>query len=300
MRRITSKFILGSLTVGLALVLASAPVFAQAKKAAAAKPAAKKSSGHSSSGSIWDKDEAVVPIEDQVAIRHRYELRAGRFEVGPAFAFTLNRAFMNAFMVGIRAQYHINDYLSVGTEWNFGINFRTPLTNELDDTYSADTTPNQGQFDESVKKLSRLDLIGDLRVNFTPFSGKMGVFSALFIGYDFYVFAGMAFGMTSNDTELAEVDETNEAFNLGFAWGLGLHVYVNNWISVGLEFKDLMFNDNETGQDVTRGREADEQRSCEAGNECRLVNGDDKRFLNHFFFGFNVTFFFPMQPEIAF
>jgi outer membrane beta-barrel protein len=300
MRRFTTTLICGSL---MALVLATAPVLAEAAPAAA--PAAKKASGHSGSGSIWDKDEAVVPIEDQVAIRHRYELRSGRFEVGPSFAFTLNRAFMNAFLIGLRAQYHINDYLSVGTEWNFGINFRTPLTNELDDTYKNEPneTPNpQGLFDENVKRLSRIDLIGDVRLNFTPFSGKMGIFSALFIGYDFYVFAGMAFGKTSNDTEIAEVDETNEAFNVGFAWGLGLHVYVNNWISVGLEFKDLMFADNETGQDVTRGREQNEQDSCTATNgaECRLVNGDDRRFLNHFFFGLNVTFFFPMQPEIAF
>ncbi|PID38159.1 MAG: hypothetical protein CSB49_06995 [Proteobacteria bacterium] len=298
----------------MALVLATAPTLAQAKNNA---PAAKtSSSGHSGSGSIWDKDEAVVPIEDQVAIRHRYELRSGRFEVGLATAFTLNRAFMNAILIGLRAQYHINDYLSVGTEWNFGINFRTPLTNELDDTYDEKTRPDQKTFDRNVKKLSRLDLIGDVRLNFTPFSGKMGVFSALFIGYDFYVFAGMAFGKTSNDNEegpitgpngvvVEDVDATNEAFNLGFAWGLGLHIYINNWISVGLEFKDLMFNDNETGQDVTRGREDNEQKLCEATKKgpeqvCRLTNSDDRRFLNHFFFGFNVTFFFPMQPEIAF
>jgi len=287
------------ITIGLALVLLLAP---QTSFAQGTPPA--KGNSHAS---IWDKDEAIVPLEDQVAIRHRYELRKGRFEVGPAIAFTLNRAFMNAVLFGLRAQYHINDYLSLGTEWTFGVNYQSPLTGELDDTYNNDpnnkqTPEPQAVFNDKVQRLSRIDLLGDVRINFTPLSGKMGIFSALFIGYDFYAFAGVAFGKTSNDIDDASgADLTNEAFNVGFAWGLGMHVFVNNWISVGLELKDLMFNDNETGQDITRGREDDEQTSCKADpTKCRLVNGDDRRFLNHYLLGINVTFFFPLKPDIAF
>lgn len=294
----------------IALVMAAVVAPGAGAWAAGTKAAAGKATAKSHKSSVWDSDEALVPLEEQVAVRHRYELRKGRFEVGPSFGFALNRAFMNAVMLGLRAQYHINDYLSVGTEWTFGINFRSPLTNELDDTYEntpAAANNPQDLFDNNVKKLSRLDVLGDIRVAFTPFSGKMGVFSALFLGYDLYAFAGLAFGKTSNDFTATpgggdgDVDATNEKFNVGFAWGLGLHVYVNNWISIGIEFKDLMFSDNETGQDLTRGRESDEQASCVADpTKCRLVNGDDRRFLNHFFFGLNVTFFLPMKPDIAF
>lgn len=296
------------LTIALVMAAVVAPTGAWA---ADTKAAAGKATAKSHKSSVWDSDEALVPLEEQVAIRHRYELRKGRFEVGPSFGFALNRAFMNAVVLGLRAQYHINDYLSVGTEWTFGINFRSPLTNELDDTYKDEpgTGNPQELFNTNVQKLSRLDVLGDIRLAFTPFSGKMGVFSALFLGYDLYVFGGVAFGKTSNDfsaggvgTPDGDVDATNEKFNVGFAWGLGLHVYVNHWISIGIEFKDLMFSDNETGQDLTRGRESDEQKRCtdSNGTECRLVNGDDRRFLNHFFFGLNVTFFLPLKPDIAF
>ncbi|MBW2733354.1 MAG: outer membrane beta-barrel domain-containing protein [Deltaproteobacteria bacterium] len=252
----------------------------------------------------------MVPLDEQVAIRHQYELRDGRIEFGPAMAFTLNRAFMDAFMVGLRAQYHFNEYLSLGTEWMFGVNYQSTLAGELEDTYKGKAENEDDCIGQdlpadqcyALKKsyFSRLKLMGDVRVNFTPFYGKLGIFSAIFLKYDFYVFGGMAFGMTENDTTVAQVDETNESFNLGIAWGVGLHFYVNNWISVGLELKDLMFMDNESGQDITRGREDAEQESCNAGGPCRLIDGADRSFLNHFFAGVNFTFFFPRKPTVAF
>lgn len=315
MQRFThTKAIISGLVLLVAFVFttqveAKRPVKKAAKKAKVedVKTAYK---GHKSKKdvSIWDKDETLVPLEDQVAIRHRYELRKKRIELGVATGITMNRAYMNAFMIGARAQFHFNDYLALGTEWQFGLNYQSPLTNELSDTYKAknddaDDYADREDFDYKISKLSRLKAVGDVRLSFTPFSGKMGVFSALFMGYDLYVFGGVAFGLTGNDIEDPEhTDKTNEAFNVGLAWGFGIHVFLNNYIALGLEFKDLMFMDNETGEDVTLGRKADEQESCaNSGNvDCRLVNGDDRRFLSHFFFGLNLTFFLPKQPDIAF
>jgi outer membrane beta-barrel protein len=248
-------------------------------------------------------------VADDVAIRHRYELLKKRFEVGAGLGFTLNRAFMNTMIINLRAQYHITQYISLGTEWGFGINFKTPLTGELGDTYRAESgADSPAAFDSHVAKLSRLQIVGDVRVAFTPFYGKLGLFSALFMNYDFYVFAGAAFGKTTNDhsdsgNARLRVDATNDAFNVGFAWGLGLHVFVTHYLSLGIELKDLMFMDNESGQDITRGLKADEQQGCDptdVANTCRMTNGDDRSFLHHFFFGFNVTFFFPTRPSIAY
>jgi outer membrane beta-barrel protein len=254
-------------------------------------------------GTAHAQAPGVKPLEDQVAIRHRYELLESRFEVGVGLGFTLNRAFMNAILLELRAQYHINQYISVGTNWGFGINYTSSLTGELDDTYSGDTgVDSQTVFDKKLEALSRLQIVGDVRVAFTPFYGKLGIFSSLFMNYDFYGFVGVAFGKTTNDTGDSNIDETNDQFNVGFAWGLGMHVFVTNWLSVGLEFKDLIFNDNESGNDITRGLQADEQQGCVPTDitTCRAINSDDRSFLHHFFFGFNVTFFFPMRPSIAY
>ena len=230
------------------------------------------------------------PLDGAPAIRHKYEVRKGRFEVGPSFAFSLNRAFMHALLLGLKAEYHINDYLSVGADIGFGLNFQTGLAGELHDTYPDDSD----EWKAIKSRLSRLTVAGDVRGVFTPFAGKMGIFSAAFIGYDVYFFAGVALAMTGNDTDEDNVDETNERFTAGFAWGVGAHFFINHWVSIGLELKDLIFTDNETGQDVTRGL-TDEEISA---NDI-LVNGDDKKFLNHFFVGLNVTFFLPPTPKIG-
>ena len=263
----------------------------------------------------------MQPLDQQVAIRHRYELRRARFEIGPTIGFSLNRAFVNAFVVGARMQFHLNEYLSLGTEWGFGINFNSALTGELESTYletqksdkpiigdeatrlcKAGITPRDCFKNTIEPRLSRLKAVGDVRVNFTPFYGKLSLLSALFLKYDFYAFLGAAFGLTGNKIDDPDVDATNEGFNVGLAWGFGMHIYANNWVSIGIEFKDLMFKDNESGQDVTRGLEDNEQAVCNPANPatCRLVNADDRFFLNHFFFGLNVTFFLPTKPSVAF
>ena len=46
--------------------------------------------------------ERKSPLENAPAIRHRYELRDGRFELGPSFHVSLNRSLRNAVLFGAR------------------------------------------------------------------------------------------------------------------------------------------------------------------------------------------------------
>ena len=70
--------------------------------------------------------------------------------------------------------------------------------------------------------------------------------------------------------------------------------------AIGLELKDLMFADNESGGDRTLGLEEDERASCAQDvNKCKFVNSDDRTLLNHFFVGLNFTFFLPGTAVIS-
>lgn len=303
--------------------------------------------------------EKKNPLEGQPAIRNRYEVRDNRFEVGPSFAFSLNRNLRHSFLVGLRANYHINNYFSVGTDLAYGVGFNSGLHGELADSYAlAPDTANTAEKDEKYfdnllwqklnNRLSDVKFAGDIRVAFTPIQGRIGAFSKLFINYDMYIFAGLGMGYTQNKGNMgdndddsdfrltpgksqvpsrtdpnqsvtfspkepyfqenfADVDAANEGFRVGPAFGVGMHMLINNFLSIGVEVRDLIFEDNETGSDYTRGLSDEEKADTEAGTckdgstgvTCRYVGKEDRSMVQHWYFGFNFTVFFPFEVGVT-
>ena len=256
-------------------------------------------------------EESKNPLEGQPAVRHRYELREGRFEVGPSIAFTLNRAMRDSALFGVKLEYHISDTFSVGAEVAGGVSYNTGLANELSDSY--DENKETTKWEQLEKRMSDIVMVGDIRAVWTPIYGRIAIFSKLFVLYDMYFFGGFGMAMTKNRGDQDEfgndqVDATNEGFRPGLTLpGLGMHIYFNNWISMGLEVKNVMFEDNETGADQTRGLQDDEiaqydtcrKTGSTAGCTPTLVNADDRTFSMHWFMGVNVTFFLPTMPEVS-
>jgi outer membrane beta-barrel protein len=249
--------------------------------------------------------ERKSPLEGQPAIRHRYEMRKGRFELGPAFGFTINRSLRHAILFGAKLQYHLNDWLSLGADFGYGIGIDSGLTTELKNQCGTScigsaSDPSQNDdvkaWDEHQNRFSNIQLAGDIRVNFTPVAGKMGIFSKLFIGYDFYIFGGLGLAMLSNkaDNISADVDGVSQGFRVGPAFGIGMHLFFTKFFSMGVEIKDIAFSDNESGGDVTRGLS-----DAEIAQNKILVDGDDKQFSNHWLVGINFTFFLPAAVEMS-
>jgi outer membrane beta-barrel protein len=252
------------------------------------------------------------PLEGQPAVRHRVELRKGRFEIGPDFNFSLNRYVRNAFLVGAKLEYHIVDWFSIGATFGYGIGFDSALVGEVQKTYAASVSGDQSAaFDKLHNRFSDIQLAGDIRAIFTPIAGKLGLFSKLFVAYDTYIFAGFGFALTKNgcsgdapgncyptgSSAAAgdDIDAATKGFRPGISWGLGFRLYFNRFVAMGVEMKDIVFSDNEFGGDMTRGQ-TDAERA--AGNKI-FINGDDKKFSNHFFAGINLTFFLPPSAEIS-
>ena len=199
-------------------------------------------------------------LEGQPAVRHRLEYRKGRFEFGPSFNFTLNRDVRHSVLFGARLAYHITDWMYLGADVGYGIGFNTGLTNEIGQSYQ-DTSELQTQWEKLQNRFADIVLQGDVRAAVTPMAGKLAIFSRLTVAYDFYVFAGFGFAMTktrNNDYGTTNpgdnIDAAANGFRPGFAWGFGLHLYFNRFFAMGVEVKDLLFSDNPTGGDLTRGQ----------------------------------------------
>lgn len=232
------------------------------------------------------------PLEGQPAIRHRQQLRKMRFEIGPSANFSLNRSLRHSILVGAKAEFHFTDMLSLGAEFGYGVAFDTALTGEVEKSYES--TPEA--FKALHNRFADISLAGDVRAVFTPLSGKMGIFGKLFMGYDFYGFAGFGWAMMKNNVDQADVDAANEGFRPGFAWGLGMHLFFNRWVAMGIEVKDLIFGDNDSGGDLTRGQSENELLNPTKDPE---ITAEDRSTMHHFFVGLNVTFFLPPSVDIS-
>jgi outer membrane beta-barrel protein len=250
------------------------------------------------------------PLEGQPAVRHRLEYRKARFELGPSFAFTLNRMVRHGVTIGLKASYHINDWLEVGADVGYGIGFNTALANEIGGQYQQ-SDADKTTWQKLQNRWADIKLAGDIRAALTPMSGKIAIFSRLVVTYDFYGFAGFGFALTKNSGQNPEdygtvapddIKAANDGFRPGFAWGFGFHLYFNRFFGMGFEFKDLLFSDNETGGDLTRGLSAEEKARLAdpaTATHAVVINGEDKHFSNHFFAGISFVFFLPPTPDIS-
>jgi len=70
-------------------------------------------------------------LEDQPAIRHKYEMRKTRFEVSPALVMSINQDFRHFVGGGIVLQFHITDWLGIGVQGAFGGGVDSGITDRL-------------------------------------------------------------------------------------------------------------------------------------------------------------------------
>jgi outer membrane beta-barrel protein len=251
------------------------------------------------------------PLEGQPDVRHKYELRSLRFEVAPTFEATVQADYKHTVSGGLKLEYHLTDSLSFGGMIFFGSGINTQLTDAVnsslgDTSTSGDPTPSRQQFTEH---LNTMPLHGGAGVTFTPWFGKISLFSKLYLAFDVYLSGGFAFAQLKNgmdeDNCAPQQDGTfrdatgmeqplfddprndcayNSGFKSGVQLGAGMHVFMNKWIALDISFRDYFFKDNPSGQDF---------------NADRKVDGDDPRFLGHLFVGVGVSLFLPPKVKIS-
>ena len=163
--------------------------------------------------------EAKKPgvLEGKPVVVDRLELRKFRVQVVPAIGISLSQPFVHKGLVGATVRFDFTDWIGIRGNFMYGVvDVDSKLLKALNDgglpvginSPSGDVAMATGegpfrptdQLDnpsalrqDFQTGLTKLQLQASLDVAFTPFAGKMGLFSGLFTEYDIYIFGGVGF-----------------------------------------------------------------------------------------------------------
>jgi hypothetical protein len=220
------------------------------------------------------------PLAGAPAVRNLRLYRKGRVELSPNVSFTILDEYRHQIIFGLRANYGIFDWLSVGV-WGglstsmLGVDIDTHLTSQIqtvavEDRNCDGNPPAEGEANYIDCKLTGVNLSSDFRkqvanINWVaspqlqavPFRGKLGLFNSIFVDAELYLFGGPAFvgleqraqcGVGTCDTP--GPFPMTESMAIAPTFGLGFTFFVNNWMAVGAEYRGLPFSWNTGGFDV--------------------------------------------------
>lgn len=211
------------------------------------------------------------PLKGQPPVRDLRLYREGRFEIAPAFTFSLLDEYRRTIIVGAKLQYNFTDWLGIGVWGGYGlINYSTDLTDQINtiaprnNLTATNLTPNSpsngGTSDNDFNnQVSRLQWVVAPQITVAPFRGKLALFQALFVDTEAYLFAGLALVGTSEraDCGAANQPACNDPksfdraghFNVTGTFGLGLTFFMADFINLGVEYRALPFSWNRAGFD---------------------------------------------------
>jgi hypothetical protein len=157
----------------------------------------------------------------------------------------------------------------------------------------------------------------------TPMGGKFSLFNALFANYDFYGLVGiggvilgnpLSSGATSytvrtdsaggtsvrnvNDTALTAQNDVNlqspapfTGHRIAGVFGIGTHIFFNDFVGLNLELRDYMYKANPGGLDV----KTTDSNSDGSG----VLSEQDEYLVNHLYFGVGLTLMIPPGAKIS-
>jgi outer membrane beta-barrel protein len=156
-------------------------------------------------------------LEGKPVVVDRLELRKYRFQIVPAIGISLSQPFVHKGLVGANVRFDFTDWIGIRASFMYGvIDVENKLLKALNDgglpvgvnDVNGDVTMASGEgpfrpTDEldnpsALRQdfqagLTKLQFQGSLDLAFTPFAGKLGLFSAVFTEYDIYIFGGLGF-----------------------------------------------------------------------------------------------------------
>jgi hypothetical protein len=209
--------------------------------------------------------ERKSPLADAPAVRHRAELRQLRLEIGPGVVSTVGQDFYHALMVGGKASFFLADWLAIGGMAAHNLtpetktSFHERVEGVLPMMKGMDRTPTLAEAEAGMNHIAQ---VFALQAEIIPFSGKYSLFGKLFANYDFYGFGGPGFINFKGNRDECTAPANSCPFvgmKIGANFGVGMHTYFTDYLSMNIEARDILIRNNPSGRDETGDQVADDE-----------------------------------------
>lgn len=232
------------------------------------------------------------PLLDAPAIRHREELRAQRFELGAGLGSSLAADFYNAVFVNVRLAYHFTDWLALAATagHNLTPGYKTGVTENLETTLKSQAADDRGpSAEDALDSMNKMSQVYSLQAEFSPITGKLSLFGKWFAHYDMYALVGASAVTFTAGKDACDMPSAGQlcpdiGTKIGGTAGLGMHAYINRFLALNFEVKDVIVKTNRAGADV---------------NADQFANDKDLKLTNNYIFALNLNVFFPTVPKIT-
>ena len=185
-------------------------------------------------GSAADAFEnKVKPVSGQLYTK------AGKVELTPNGALSLNDAFFTKYMGGLKLDYHLSEYFGFGVTGLYGTTSTTGSTSVCP-TNQPCHPASQAQLNQVPGEIK---WILGAQVAFAPIYGKLNVFAEKAVHFDLSVFGGPDL-ITYRDVALnAQAGTTpGNVSTVGGHLGVGARVFLARSVALRLEVKDLLYS----------------------------------------------------------
>ena len=245
------------------------PVPAPAKPPPAPNSPAVTGSTEQEAGDVSEVDkDRLGPLRERVVpVSGHLFLKKGRLELSPSATLSIKDAFYTKYILGGTVTYHATETLAFGLRAGYSLNTVASAaqicTFETDATGGAVRGCRQPTFAELDDRApGKILLMGGLDVQWAPIYGKMSLLSESFLHFDLY---GVG-GATAVQYRAPGVTELTVGGNVG----VGMRFFVNRWMTVRAEFRDLIYVEKAVNPATT--------------------------LRNQLLFELGVSFFFPNAP----
>jgi hypothetical protein len=259
------------------------------------------------------------PLAGAPAVRHERLYREGRFEIAPTVSFTLLDEYRRTIFFGGRLQYNVTDWFGFGLWGAYGaVQIDTNLTTEIDQTaprniitaVNINHTLNTatGAIGPSNATTSFSDQVAKWnwilapQVQLTPFRGKLSIFEKIFVDTDAYLFLGLAFNGIQERGNCGDGNgdpicilpssfALQSRVALAPTFGIGLHFFATDFMSLGVEYRAIPFSWDRAGFDVSGG-----PNGFPALGE---VTSADRTFKFNQMINIDIGFGLPAKPSVS-
>ncbi len=292
-------------------------------------------------------------LEGEPIVRQKLQLRKFRFQLTPYVGMSLSQPFVHMGYVGARAGFHFADWIGARAGFGYGVvNVDSALLRAInggglpvgyapgtldptlpmtDASVPCPSEPNGGSpcrpalesdnpaplLHDFQAGLTRAQWQASVDAVFTPFSGKLGLFSAAFTNYDIYLFGGL--GLMGWNRHYKDQDSTadrlsldtdpesptyctsavsgqnaecllhpvapDDGVKLGASFGGGVNLFASNFVSINLEVQDIVTRNNLAGLNTT------------VTDIPPLVDRQDKDIFHNVTLQIGATFYIPFKAK---